>query len=70
MSNPNDIAAWLNGYGTTVPNSHVDWVEPDPDDHDDLDAWNAARAAYALPPLDRIPTGYGHTPDPERGPHD
>lgn len=63
MSDPATIANWLHGTGTTVPNSHVDWVEPHPDDHNDLQAWNAARAAYALPPLDRIPAGYGHQED-------
>ena len=62
MSNPAEITSWLNGTGP-APNNHVDWVEPHPDDHNDLQAWNAARAAYALPPLTRIPAGYGHQED-------
>lgn len=62
MSSPDEITAWLNGTGP-APNGHVDWVEPHPDDHDNLQAWNAVRAAYALPPLDRIPTGYSTRKD-------
>ena len=68
MSTPAEIAAWLHGTGL-APNSHVDWVEPHPEDHDDLDAWNAARAAYALPPLTEIPRGYGHRRKENRNDH-